>query len=71
MYKKLIWDCPGFGDNRGAVIDISNAFLVGNLLNKAKNVKIVLVCDFGDIVTDNPQNFVTFMKQINYLFGDL
>ena len=70
MYKKLIWDCPGFGDNRGVAIDISNAFLVSKLLIIAQNVKIVLVCDYIDIESDNPQNFVSLMKQIKYLFGD-
>ena len=70
VYNKSIWDCPGFGDNRGAAIDISNAFLVSKLLNKAQNVKIVLVCDYIDIESDNPQNFISLMKQVNYLFGD-
>ncbi|WP_417905520.1 hypothetical protein [Candidatus Tisiphia endosymbiont of Micropterix aruncella] len=70
-YKKAIWDCPGFGDNRGPALDISNAYLLSKLLSNAKNIKIVLVCDIDDITSDNPAGFVRLIKQVNYLFGDL
>ncbi|WP_375331710.1 hypothetical protein [Candidatus Tisiphia endosymbiont of Temnostethus pusillus] len=70
-YKKTIWDCPGFGDNRGPAVDISNAYLLSKLLSNAKNIKIVLVSDIKDITNDNPAGFVGLIKQVNYLFGDL
>ena len=70
-YKKAIWDCPGFGDNRGPAVEISNAYLLSKLLSNARNIKIVLVSDIDDITSDNPAGFVRLIKQVNYLFGDL
>ncbi|WP_375319046.1 hypothetical protein [Candidatus Tisiphia endosymbiont of Oplodontha viridula] len=70
-YKKAIWDCPGFGDNRGPAVDISNAYLLSKLLSNASNIKIVLVSDIKDITNDNPAGFVGLIKQVNYLFSDL
>ena len=48
----LIMDCPGFLDNRGAEINISNAVNVRNITSVAGNIKIVVCVSYFSLLTD-------------------
>jgi hypothetical protein len=41
-----IIDCPGFLDNRGPEIDISNNSNILNCLKSAKSIKIIILIDY-------------------------
>ncbi len=43
------YDCPGFKDNNGEEVEISNSFFVQRLLDIYSKVKIVLMIDDSHI----------------------
>ena len=49
----VVWDCPGYNDNRGLTQDIANSFYVKNLFEKAASVRVLVVTDFNDIDSDD------------------
>jgi len=49
----VVWDCPGYNDNRGLTQDIANSFYIKNLFEKASSAKIIVVTDFNDIDHDD------------------
>ncbi|XP_043484508.1 uncharacterized protein LOC122512631 [Leptopilina heterotoma] len=65
----VIWDAPGFDDNRGAVQDITNAFYLYQLVQNVKSLKVVLVVDINDILHDNIKHFLTVLKAVESLLG--
>lgn len=66
----VIWDAPGFDDNRGAVQDITNAFYLYQLVQNVKSLKIVLAVDINDILHDNIKPFQTVLKAVESLLGN-
>ncbi len=47
--KMAFYDCPGFKDNKGEEVEISNSFFVQRLLDIYPKVKIVLMIDDSHI----------------------
>ena len=69
--KMIIWDCPGFGDNRGIDQDIINAFYVKELLSHANSVKFVLVSAFDELNVDNIKQFTDLIKGVGNMLPNL
>jgi len=49
----VVWECPGYNDNRGITQDIANSFYIKNLFEKAASVRVLVVTDFNDIDCDD------------------
>ena len=60
----VFWDCPGFGDSRGANQDIVNAFAIDVILQAPAKVKILLVAQQSEI-TDS--RMIHLMKRFEKL----
>lgn len=61
---RVIWDAPGWDDNRGEDQDIINAYCVQQLLAAADSVKFVFVSDIADLSGDNVKQFMDFLNKI-------
>ncbi|XP_043478157.1 uncharacterized protein LOC122508709 [Leptopilina heterotoma] len=66
----IIWDAPGFDDNRGTVQDITNAFYLYQLVQNVKSLKIILAIDINDILHDNIKPFISVLKAVENLLGE-
>lgn len=66
----IIWDAPGFDDNRGAVQDITNAFYLYQLVQNVKSLKIILAIDVNDLLHDNIKPFISVLKAVESLLGE-
>ncbi|XP_043466940.1 uncharacterized protein LOC122501497 [Leptopilina heterotoma] len=66
-----IWDTPGFGDNRGQMQDIKNAFNIYRLMHSVKSVKFILVVDFAHIIGDDTKQLTDFLNYLENLFGKM
>jgi len=64
---QVVWDAPGFGDNRGVVQDITNAFYIKELLTHVKSAKFVLVADITQIYNSNVGLFISLLKDICHI----
>ena len=67
-----IWDAPGFGDSRGANVDIPNCYMIKTLFQNTEKCKIVFVVDQDTVKDQNRSQ--TFIKRINNiieLFSDV
>jgi energy-coupling factor transporter ATP-binding protein EcfA2 len=62
----LFWDCPGFGDPRGAKAEIINAFSVHQLLKP--NTKILLVAQEASLENDRATGFLKLLNELTALF---
>ncbi|XP_043478141.1 uncharacterized protein LOC122508702 [Leptopilina heterotoma] len=67
--KMIIWDSPGFDDNRGTVQDITNAYYLYQLVKNVNSLKIILVIDVNDILNDNIKPFTSVLKAVENLLG--
>ncbi len=68
--NKALWDCPGFGDTRGAQQEIINAWFVNRLFTTASKVKVINICAATSFVgTDNVKEFEKYIQQIEDVFG--
>ena len=65
----VVWDCPGYNDNRGLTQDIANSFYIKNLFEKAASVKVLVVSDFADIYNDDITWFLDLLKVLITSFG--
>ena len=65
----LIMDCPGFLDNRGEEINISNAVNIKNITSAAENIKVVICIDYGSFIVNRTQCFTDTIKNCVKLFG--
>ena len=58
----VLWDAPGFEDNRGPIQDITNAYYIYELFKNIRSIRIVLVVDFSNIA----DNFINpFLSQLS------
>jgi GTPase SAR1 family protein len=62
----VFWDCPGFGDPRGAEADIINAFSINKLFRP--NSKILMVVDIATFVIDRATKFLELINELTALF---
>jgi hypothetical protein len=65
----IIMDCPGFLDNRGSEINISNAVNIRNITSCAKNFKAIIVVNSGAFYVDRTKCFGDTIKNCVELFG--
>lgn len=68
-YNIVYWDCPGFGDPRGAEADIVNAFSIQQLFQHPSQVKIVIAAEETDLRTRAP-GFGALLNQLIETFPD-
>lgn len=62
-------DCPGFLDNRGEEINISNAVNVKNALAQAKGVKVVILINYHSLMADRGKGLSDMLTICSSLFG--
>jgi hypothetical protein len=71
MGNIVYWDCPGFGDTKGAVQDIANAFYVKRIFDISKQVKIVLVLSQKTFSGDKITPFLNLLDSLGKLLIDV
>jgi hypothetical protein len=64
--KRLVIDCPGFGDTNGSLGDIRNAYALHQVLSRLTNVKLVLTVNEEDIRTGGASLFKLFNDLTGY-----
>jgi hypothetical protein len=62
------WDCPGFGDTRGSVQDIVNAFTIYKLIKSAKKVKVLVVVSENTIKGPRRKSFLNLIRNVGETF---
>lgn len=63
-------DCPGFMDNRGPEINISNAANIRNSINSSKTVKVVILINFHTLRADRAKGLRDLVSICIDLFGN-
>ena len=66
---EVLWDLPGFVDNRGVIQDITNAYYVVELFANIKSAKIVIVIDINDIIASNINPVLSLLRSLEDIFG--
>lgn len=69
--SQVLWDAPGFGDNRGVIQDITNAFYVRELLTHVKTAKFALVVDISHITNANVQPFIDLLSAMGSILPNI
>ena len=64
-------DCPGFSDNRGSIVNITNAVSIRHTISTAKSIKIVVLIDCHTFKAVRGQLLHELKKTLSELFGDL
>jgi len=67
--NKAYCDCPGFGDNRGAEINIANAINTRRVLQQATGVKAVFLTDYYGLLVDRSSSIRTLESMCHQMFG--
>jgi ankyrin repeat protein len=62
-------DAPGFSDNRGQEVNISNAVNIRHTIENAKSVKIILLIDYKTIRESRGNGINGLIKTLDNLFG--
>ena len=65
------WDCPGFGDTKGVVQDVANAFYIKKLFDNIENIKVVVVVSEETIGGGRADKFLNLLKKLGNLFVNL
>lgn len=63
-------DCPGFSDNRGQEINISNAVNIRHTIEKAKSVKLIVLIDYASATDAKGTVIRGIIKTLDALFGE-
>ncbi|XP_043462759.1 uncharacterized protein LOC122498855 [Leptopilina heterotoma] len=66
----IIFDAPGFQDNRGPVQEITNSFYLYQLAKNVNSLKFILVINFADIERDNITPFMNLLLDFHKFFGN-
>ena len=73
VYNKLddilYVDFPGFNDNRGFEINISNSITLKNLIVNSKSVKVIIVCEAITINTERGKGINELFKYLISMFN--
>ena len=64
----IYWDCPGFGDNRGPVQEIANAFYIKKLFDCSKNIKVLAITTQASFEEGRGVEFTNLMTSLSDLF---
>lgn len=65
----VYWDCPGFGDPRGADTEIINSFSIQQLFQAPSRIKIVIAVQDSDLHI-RAENFGSVLRQVIETFPD-
>jgi len=67
------WDCPGFGDPGGNLMEVANAFNINQLLRRPNNTKIVLVVGERALDPENDRGtrFLNLLNRLTELFPNV
>ena len=63
-------DCPGFLDNRGAVINIANAVNIKQAIHAAKDVVVVILLNYASLIADRGRGLRELVQILQDLFGE-
>ncbi|XP_043466856.1 uncharacterized protein LOC122501452 isoform X2 [Leptopilina heterotoma] len=66
--KLVLWDTPGFDDNRGNEQDITNSYYIKFLIDNLQSLKFIVVIDFDDLKNDSPNPFFTLLRHLEDIF---
>lgn len=68
-----VWyDCPGFGDTRSVTIELATTFLIKSVIEKAANVKIVLVVNYASVTESYDRaDFDNLMRRATQLIRNI
>lgn len=64
----VYWDCPGFGDTKGPIQDIANAFYIKKLFDSSNKLKLVIVVELGSLKNNKAKSFVNLVNTLSNLF---
>ena len=64
-------DCPGFLDNRGAEINISNAVNIKSAVSIASAVRVLVLINYNSLLADRGRGIRETMKVLIDLFGTI
>jgi hypothetical protein len=69
--RLVFWDCPGFGDSRGANQDIINAFAIDVILQSPAKIKVLLVAQQSEIVDSRMINLMNRFEKLSKTFQNI
>jgi len=65
----LVCDCPGFGDSRGAEINIGNAVNIKAALLQASSVRFILLVEYYSVKAGRGKGVAKLLEICSHLFG--
>nr|CAG8507001.1 14005_t:CDS:2 [Entrophospora candida] len=68
---KEYWDCPGFGDTRGEVQDIVNAYSIYKLIKSAKKIKVLVTVSETTITGSRSRSFLNLIHNVGETFKNM
>eukprot|EP00540_Astrosyne_radiata_P007096 CAMPEP_0116825742 /NCGR_PEP_ID=MMETSP0418-20121206/2139_1 /TAXON_ID=1158023 /ORGANISM="Astrosyne radiata, Strain 13vi08-1A" /LENGTH=454 /DNA_ID=CAMNT_0004454293 /DNA_START=1082 /DNA_END=2446 /DNA_ORIENTATION=+ len=66
---RVYCDCPGFSDNRGAEINMSNAVNIKRVLQVARDVKAIILASYSSMFSDRSASLRSLNAMCCQLFG--
>ncbi|CAG8686561.1 7370_t:CDS:1, partial [Scutellospora calospora] len=67
-FREVYWDCPGFGDTRGPVQNIVNAYSIYKLVKNIEKLKILLVISESIIRSTRKKEFLNLINNLGETF---
>ncbi len=67
----ILCDTPGFGDNSGIEVDISNGLGLIRSLSKASSVRVVIILSYESIIKDKSKGIIDIANIISSLINNL
>ncbi|KAF0427131.1 50S ribosome-binding GTPase family protein [Gigaspora margarita] len=64
------WDCPGFGDTRGSVQEIINAYSIYKLIKSTKKLKVLAVISENTILEPSEKKLLNFIQNLGEIFNN-
>ncbi|CAG8577199.1 2264_t:CDS:1 [Dentiscutata erythropus] len=69
--RGVYWDCPGFGDTRGLVQNIVNAYSIYKLIKNVEKLKILLVVSESIIKSTRKKEFLNLINNLGETFKNI
>ncbi|CAG8485565.1 3197_t:CDS:2 [Gigaspora rosea] len=69
--RGVYWDCPGFGDTRGPVQNIVNAYSIYKLIESVDKLKILLVVSESIIKSTRKKEFLNLINNLGETFKNI
>jgi energy-coupling factor transporter ATP-binding protein EcfA2 len=67
--KLTYWDPPGFGDTKGPEQEIPDAFYIKKIFDTAKQIKLMVVIDYGDLESSRANTIKELADTLGNLFN--